>query len=234
MRLEVGSHGSLLVREEEVHLTGAARATYRILYASDLHFAGERGERLIGQMVQAVTQTRPNLILFGGDLVDDPWGLRSLQDCVSELRRFAPVACVPGNHDRSFGLPAVRKAVTLGGGTWLDQEPSSFLLGNEKVRLDGKLDPGSGGIKVLCAHYPDVFPKAAAVGYRLVLAGHLHGGQCVLWRAGNLLYPGVWFYRWNGLRFQEGEASLIVSRGVSDSMPIRWNCPREVILCGVY
>jgi len=26
---------------------------------------------------------------------------------------------------------------------------------------------------------------------------------------------------------------MIVSRGIADTLPIRWNCPREVILCEV-
>jgi predicted MPP superfamily phosphohydrolase len=35
------------------------------------------------------------------------------------------------------------------------------------------------------------------------------------------------------LRHQERDAKLIVSRGVSDLVPIRWRCPREVVLCYV-
>jgi hypothetical protein len=44
-------------------------------------------------------------------------------------------------------------------------------------------------------------------------------------------YPGAWFYRWNGLRFTRRNSVMLVSRGLRDVVPVRVNCPREVILC---
>ena len=64
-----------------------------------------------------------------------------------------------------------------------------------------------------------------------MLAGHLHGGQCVLATRRGRLYPAAWIYRWHGLRFAEWGAVLLVSRGAGDTLPVRFNCPREVILC---
>ena len=89
------------------------------------------------------------------------------------------------------------------------------------------------GPRLLCTHHPGDFPAAAAAGYGLVLAGHLHGGQCVLATRQGRLYPAAWIYRWHGLRFAEWEAVLLVSRGAGDTLPVRFNCPREVILCTV-
>ena len=66
---------------------------------------------------------------------------------------------------------------------------------------------------------------------RLTLAGHLHGGQVVLFERKGRLYPGACFSRWNGLRFEDEGATMWVSRGVADTLPLRWNCPREVLLC---
>jgi uncharacterized protein len=72
-----------------------------------------------------------------------------------------------------------------------------------------------------------------AAGYRLVLAGHLHGGQCVLANHRGQQYPAVWFHRWHGLRFRQGDAEMLVSRGMADTFPFRFNCPREVLLCEI-
>ena len=47
---------------------------------------------------------------------------------------------------------------------------------------------------------------------------------------GGRLYPAVWFDRWHGLRFSERGATMLVSRGVADTLPVRFNCPREVLL----
>jgi predicted MPP superfamily phosphohydrolase len=234
--LELGSKGKLLIREEEVHLSPGGNKPYRILYASDLHLSGKRAPRLVEQMMEAVDKARPNLILFGGDLVDDLQALPNLTQCVRELSSFAPLAGVPGNHDQQVGLTRVQKALERGGGFWLGKDSFSFDLMGRKVRVDGRLKPGAstGEFKILCTHYPDFLPRAARLGYSLVLAGHLHGCQFVFWKGGEKLYPGAWFYRWNGLKFKDGPCRLLVSRGVSDSLPIRFNCPREVLLCKVY
>jgi predicted MPP superfamily phosphohydrolase len=141
----------------------------------------------------------------------------------------APVHAVPGNHDERPGLPAVRAAVEAGGGHWLADRPIEGPL-----RIDGRIEPGrAAGPRLLCAHYPGDFPAAAAAGYALVLAGHLHGGQCVLATYRGRLYPAAWAYRWHGLRFAERGAVLLVSRGAGDTLPVRFNCPREVILCRI-
>jgi predicted MPP superfamily phosphohydrolase len=86
---------------------------------------------------------------------------------------------------------------------------------------------------MLCTHHPGEFPAAVTAGYALVFAGHLHGGQCVLATRGGRLYPAAWIYRWHGLRFTEGTAVMLVSRGAGDTLPVRFNCPREVILCTI-
>jgi predicted MPP superfamily phosphohydrolase len=101
------------------------------------------------------------------------------------------------------------------------------------LRLDGCVDETASHAdpRILCAHDPAVFPHAVRAGYRLVLAGHLHGSQCVLAERDDMLYPGAWFFRWNGLRFSEGACRMWVSRGMADTLPMRWNCPREILLC---
>jgi predicted MPP superfamily phosphohydrolase len=65
----------------------------------------------------------------------------------------------------------------------------------------------------------------------LVLAGHLHGCQFVFKEHAERLLPGGWFYSWNCLRRKVGNCALIVSRGCADTLPFRWNCPREVVVC---
>jgi predicted MPP superfamily phosphohydrolase len=105
----------------------------------------------------------------------------------------------------------------------------------EPIRIDGAITgAASNEPRVFCAHYPSVFPEAAAAGYRLVLAGHLHGGQCVLATRGGKLYPAVWVHRWHGLRFVDRGATLLVSRGGGDTLPVRFNCPREVVVCEIH
>jgi uncharacterized protein len=223
--LEWGASGPLFVRREHVKL-GMVRPL-RVLYASDLHLGLRWTRGIPGQLVQAVRETAPDLILLGGDLADNRRGLPALEACVRDLVELAPVHAVPGNHDECAGLAKVRAAIKAGGGQWLLDQPIEG-----PVRIDGRIAPEvHGGPRLLCAHHPRDFVAAAEAGYKLVLAGHLHGGQCVLATRRERLYPAAWIYRWHGLRFAEWGAVLLVSRGACDTLPVRFNCPREVILC---
>jgi predicted MPP superfamily phosphohydrolase len=225
--LELGASGPLLVRREAVHL-GLARPL-RVLYASDLHLGRWWTRAVPGQLVRAAREAAPDLILLGGDLADNSRGLPALGECVRDLAAVAPVYAVPGNHDERAGLAEVRAAVEAGGGRWLPDRPVEG-----PVRIDGRIDPAPhAGPRLLCTHHPGEFPAAAAAGYGLVLAGHLHGGQCVLAKCRGRLYPAAWVYRWHGLRFAERGAVLLVSRGAGDTLSVRFNCPREVILCTI-
>jgi predicted MPP superfamily phosphohydrolase len=171
----------------------------------------------------------PDLILLGGDLVDNLKALPCLASCIRALSELAPVHAVPGNHDLRAGVEKIRATVLAAGGHWLPDKPIENPL-----PIDGTLGRASLGFpRVLCTHIPSVFPAARVAGYRLVLAGHLHGGQCVLATRAGRLYPAAWIHRWHGLSFAEGLSVMFVSRGAGDTFPLRINCPREVILCEV-
>jgi hypothetical protein len=62
--LELGASGPLLIRQESVHL-GLARPL-RVLYASDLHLGQWWTRAVPGQLVRAVHEAAPDLILLGG------------------------------------------------------------------------------------------------------------------------------------------------------------------------
>jgi uncharacterized protein len=198
----------------------------RLLYASDLHLGHWWSRDVPAQLAVACRHATPDLILLGGDLADHPGAISQLRTCVRQLAAVAPVAARAGNHDERAGVTSVRAAVVEAGGHWL---PDASL--EQPLGIDADVGTPGPGPRLLCAHYPDVFPAAARAGYRLVLAGHLHGGQCVLATVRERLYPAVWLHRWHGLRFADGAARMLVSRGVADTFPLRFNCPREVILC---
>ena len=85
----------------------------------------------------------------------------------------------------------------------------------------------------VCAHDPRIWKASRHAGYDLVLAGHLHGCQVVAGVYRDRLFPGALFYPYCFLNHRRGSTRLVVSRGVSDLVPIRWRCPREVVLCHV-
>ena len=93
--------------------------------------------------------------------------------------------------------------------------------------------PVDGHVRVLCAHDPRIWKTSRHAGYDLVLAGHLHGCQTGRLRVSRPVVSGRVLYPYCFLNDHRGSARLVVSRGVSDLLPIRWRCPREVVLCHV-
>ena len=223
-RLEIGGRRPLLVRRERLspHL-GLGK---RILFASDLHLRKNGPVHVVAGILDIVSRERPDIILLGGDLVDSRSGLEPLHRLIEDMVGVAPVGAVGGNHDRWIGLADVRGAVLGAGGNWLEDRPLRWAP-NAVAYGAPEQELLSAHCHVLCTHDPR--PPAARCGFHLVLSGHLHGGQFVFYERGGRLYPGAFAYRWNGLRFHENGSTLLVSRGVRDTLPLRWNCPREVI-----
>jgi len=235
-RLEINASQPLRVRKESLRIFNQPQPI-RLLYASDLHFKGTNSHLIAEQVIRAAQDCAPDLILLGGDLVDGRSGLPLVTETVAKLSRLAPTWAVAGNHDAMVGLPAVQSAVESGGGFWLEKKSASFgEAGRRTIVFDGNFTRNLPATQptILCAHDPEIFPEAVRRGYSLILAGHLHGGQFVFAERNERLLPAAWYYRWNGLRFSENGSTMLVSRGVSDTLPIRWNCPREVLLCEVF
>jgi predicted MPP superfamily phosphohydrolase len=230
--LEIGLDAPLHVREER--LSSRANAC-RLIYVSDIHLRGGRSGHLAVQVVDAVRRCDANAVLLGGDLVDHPSELGSLRAMVEQLTGFGPVLAVGGNHDSRVGNGRVRDAVINGGGTWIHDGSVDVRHRSRVISVFGPdfAAQPSGDVRVLCAHNPRIWKTSRSVGYDLVLAGHLHGCQFVAFEFRDRLFPGAVFYPHNWLSHQFGATRLVVSRGVSDLVPIRWRCPREVVLCYV-
>jgi predicted MPP superfamily phosphohydrolase len=228
--LEVGNARPLHVRTERLEGWGLPRPL-RIVYISDLHLGRPWTRGVAGQAIRAARRARAEVILLGGDLLENAGGQCLLGHCVAALARLAPVYAVAGNHDLRAGLGSIRDTIILAGGKWL-MEP--VLISDGHIELISSIGGGPPSHPtILCAHDPSIFPSAVQGAVDLVFAGHLHGGQCVLFQRGGKLYPGAWLAKWTGLRFVVGRSTLLVSRGAADTLPIRWNCPREVILCEI-
>jgi hypothetical protein len=72
----------------------------------------------------------------------------------------------------------------------------------------------------------DRFSFLSAFGGRSLIFSFLSGTEDSI--------PGAFLYRWKGLRFEDKDGkTLLISRGVQDTLPLRWNSPREVLIVGI-
>lgn len=230
--IEVGLTAPLHIREERVsHHSDASR----VLYISDIHLRRRRSSAISQQVRDAVNRCAPDLVLLGGDLVDGSSELPALSGLVRDICDTAPVLAIGGNHDQRVGIGRVAEAVAHGGGGWIHECGARVTHDGRVITIAGPATTKrmDGDVRILCAHNPNVWKSSRDAGYDLVLAGHLHGFQLVLGRFRDRLYPGALFYPYCFLSHQRGGTRLVVSRGVSDLLPVRWMCPREVVLCHV-
>jgi predicted MPP superfamily phosphohydrolase len=231
-RLTLGINGALHIREERLSIRSDA---CRLMYISDIHLRRIRSDKLCRQVIESVRHSQVDALLLGGDLVDESAELGRLCNLVGALRELAPVCAVGGNHDKHVGMNRVRDAVMSGGGEWIHAGAVRIPHGSRVIAISGPEAASSpqADVQVLCAHNPRIWKTARRRGYDLVLAGHLHGCQVVAFEYRDRLFPGAIFYPYCYLSHQEGSTRLVVSRGVSDLVQIRWRCPREVVLCQV-
>jgi len=224
----------------------------RVAHLSDLHIGNGTEDGRLAAIVEKTNALAPDLVVITGDLFDhDPRHLRAGAERLAGLRAPLGVYAVLGNHDLMTGKERVADALVR-------HAPALRLLRDECVRLPadaplylaGIEDPGrdwtehghglamieklaaaapSDGPVLLLVHRPDAFAQAAALGFRLVLAGHFHGGQLALpvgkgrWNAARFLTP---YHR--GL-YRLGEATLYVSRGLGFAGPrVRFGSRPEI------
>jgi predicted MPP superfamily phosphohydrolase len=98
------------------------------------------------------------------------------------------------------------------------------------LRVAPRTDPGAFGLAVV--HSPDPAPELAALGYRLILSGHTHGGQVRLPFIGAVVTNGDMPRRICRGLSRLGPALMHISPGLGTSKyaPFRFLCRPEATI----
>jgi len=92
----------------------------------------------------------------------------------------------------------------------------------------------AGALLILLAHNPDIWLDPRVERADLVLAGHTHGGQVRLPLVGVAHTQGTHLTRQRPAGwFQRGATRMFVSRGLGESIPLRFGVPPQVALIQV-
>lgn len=246
----VGFYNALAVRRYSVDAGLGARV--RLCLITDLHSCryGERAETLI----RAIVREKPDLILLGGDILDDSLPDDNTEYLLMGIADKYPCYYVTGNHEYWSGNAFEGKMELLAryGVRRLAGETVTAETHGAKFNLCGVDDPYSGedmatqlsrtrgaaenGLyTVLLSHRPERIGEYAEYGFDLVLCGHAHGGQWRIPGALNGLYaPNQGFFpRYAGGRYEASGTTMIVSRGLareSTRVPRFYNRPELVIV----
>lgn len=229
---------------------------YRIVQISDLHDAqiGENNEKLIAM----TAETEPDCIVLTGDFVDSSrfHPERSLSVAES-LVKIAPVYYVSGNHEAILpdeDYQALTDGLRGLGVCVLEDESAELTRDGQSIRLIGLTDigfhPGTleekkdalrmalsallpeDEFSVTLAHRPELMDVYTECGAPLVLSGHAHGGQIRLPGIGGLIAPGQGLFpKYTEGKYEENGATLVVSRGIGNSvLPLRVNDRPQIVV----
>ncbi|MFL5763112.1 MAG: metallophosphoesterase [Bacteroidia bacterium] len=225
MKLKTGTDSSFEIRREHCHSDIVSAS---VLYLSDLHFKRSSAS-IVESLMQTITGLNPDIILLGGDYSDSASGTEHLEDLFHFLSQYKNVFAVLGNHDRS-GREEIACLMENMGIEWIEHGTAYATVKGQRIAIDGNRisTHAAGSFSILCLHEPldlNTFHQD----YDLAFAGHLHGSQFVFWRSGEALYPGRLFYRWNILKKISGRCHYFISKGLGDTLPIRYNCKKDII-----
>lgn len=215
-----------------VHIPATTDESLSIAHLSDLHV--RTGGRLLSALHAHLEQDPPDVVAFTGDGFDLPTGARRVEGFFREVASRWPVVFVLGNHERFWGKRIWEPLTRIPGCHFLEREPFRHRSGTTRFEFTDlsatQAPPEPGTVRVILHHDPEDLPAQGVDGTPLALAGHLHGGQVVWWknRAG-ALFPGSWLYRNLSDKKRLGSTWLVVSRGLGDTLPLRWNCPHEIV-----
>ena len=229
---------------------------FEIAQVSDLHNTefGEENTKLI----ELLSEVEPHIIVLTGDLIDSRHtDIEIALDFAGKAAQIAPVYYVSGNHEaRVPEYEDLKTGLIEAGVTVLENQKAHITRDGERITLMGIQDPSfhtdylfgdaesisrqaiselqnvSDGFTVLLSHRPELFELYVDTGVDLVFSGHAHGGQFRLPFIGGLVAPNQGFLpKYDAGRFDEGNTTMIVSRGVGNSIiPFRINNPPELVV----
>ena len=209
-----------------------------VIYTGDMVDDGE-GIAPAMAFLADVASGRPVFVVLGNHDYHRYSSLENILN-VHTLRDLGLVVDIPPNRY----LSELKEAVRRDGMVLLNNRGQSVKMGNAEAWMVGVddlmlgtpdlnealLNAPPGAPVVLLSHNPDIYPWADLAGVDLVLSGHTHGGQvCLPWIGPVLTRCRVGRRNASGLS-RPGTSLLHVSRGLGETLPIRFHCPHQATI----
>lgn len=223
---------------------------FKIVQLSDLHGAefGEDGMELVDK----VKELEPDIIALTGDFVTDEGDLAAVEKLAARLVKLCPVYFVSGNHEFGSGLAIkVRNILERAGVKYLSNEYLTISRGEDEILLGGVEDPlayadmlspdelaqkmndaAPDAFKILLGHRNYWMTEYPELPVDLIFCGHAHGGLIRIPGVGGLIGTDRrLFPDFDVGQFNNGRYTLIVSRGLGNSVSIPRVFNRPEIVC---
>ncbi|PKQ62312.1 hypothetical protein BZG02_13465 [Labilibaculum filiforme] len=183
----------------EISKKDSKRDSLKVILATDVHLGVMLGRNHAQKLVRQINAQKPDIVLFGGDLVDhnpSPVMKYDMGTYIEKINAPLGVYAVTGNHE-FMGKPDVtidyftKHSVTYIRDTILDIDGIVQILGRddrdksqftEKARksIDEIMNTSASNLPLLLVdHQPVEYDTASKNGVDLMMSGHTHKGQ--LW-----------------------------------------------------
>lgn len=191
-----------------------------VVLASDLHLGYHNSRQEFSRWVDLINAEQPDLVLFGGDIVDRSVRPLMEEEYAAEFRRLsAPVWTVPGNHEYYSDLPGAGQFFNDAGISLLRDTSvhckGVTIIGRddrtnpERKPLHDLLPPTDSSFTILLDHQPYHLEEAEKAAIDFQFSGHTHRGQFwpLSWVT-DALYEKSWGY------LRKGQTQFYVSSGL--------------------
>lgn len=225
---------------------GGNTGSLKVLFFSDSHLTPVNNGRVINQIINLAEETKPDIILMAGDVVDDKsqhlyrYGIDKK---LMKLSTVAPVYMCPGNHEYITGSDDAFSFLEKCNITVLRD---SAIVFKDIIQIIGRDDSSKFGFSgkhrlpfselaakkidtipsILLDHQPFRLAETQKYGFDLQLSGHTHHGQLF---PANLITSMIYEVSW-GMK-KKGNSIIYVSSGAGTwGPPVRTGSDAEVIL----
>jgi uncharacterized protein len=216
---------------------------FRIVHLSDTHHSPFTSLDHIERAVEFANSLQPDLFALTGDYVShERKYIGPVAEVLGSLKSdFGTFACL-GNHDHWTDAGLVTDLfrgegikMLVNEGLRLEARGASFWIAGVDDHMVGKTDlkaalEGSfpDEMKLLLAHNPVIFRRAARRGIDLTLSGHTHGGQIKVRDPEKRILPQR---RLKAGLHRRYDSQIYITRGIGTVVvPMRYQCPPEISL----
>lgn len=219
---------------------------FKIAVLSDLHYGFFMSLDRVARVVETANRLNADAIVCLGDLstrANDAAELGAVWSVLKRLRARSGVYFVNGNHDHWAG-DALSLRLLEESGFSVRHRHRYIRRGNARIAIGGCGDfyedePGidvalrgvpAGVLRIMLAHNPDTANTLHDARVDLFLAGHTHGGQCVVPLIGWAPVLPVTDKDFDsGLRTNRIGEKVFISRGIGCTLlRARFNCMPEI------
>ena len=211
---------------------------FKIIFISDIHHGIVYSKKRLKTLVNQINALNPDLILLGGDYIDQQ---KYIQSCFDELKNLYAkhgVYGVLGNHDHSVGATMVVDAMNEAGITCIDNKSFWLTNGSNKIKVGGVgdywndiqdlhatiKDTRSDDFVILLSHNPGYVEEIKTDKIDLVLSGHTHGGQATIFGLWAPFIPSKFGQKYRTGLIKTPYTEALVSNGIGNvgCIPIRF------------